>query len=37
MRLELLTKFPEIARWYDKLVALPAWQASIVRPPALRS
>lgn len=37
VRLELLTKFPEIARWYDKLAALPAWQASIVRPSALRS
>jgi glutathione S-transferase len=38
MRLELpMTKFPEIARWYDRLAALPAWQASIVRPSALRS
>lgn len=38
MRLELpMTKFPEISRWYDRLAALPGWQASIVRPSALRS
>jgi glutathione S-transferase len=31
-RLELpVTKFPEIARWYKRLAALPAWQASVVR------
>jgi glutathione S-transferase len=38
MRWELpMTKFPEISRWYDRLAALPGWQASIVRPSALRS
>jgi glutathione S-transferase len=26
-----VTKFPKIARWYDRLAALPAWQASLVR------
>jgi glutathione S-transferase len=30
-RLELpVAKFPEIARWYDGLASLPAWQASMV-------
>ena len=34
-RLQLpVTKFPEIGRWYDRLAALPAWQASLVRPSA---
>ena len=32
VRLELpMTKFPEISRWYDRLAALPAWQASMVQ------
>ena len=25
--------YTEILRWYDGLAALPAWQASVVRPP----
>jgi len=25
--------YPEILRWYEGLAALPAWQASLVRPP----
>lgn len=34
-RLELpIAKYPEILRWYDGLAALPAWQASLVRPSA---
>jgi glutathione S-transferase len=38
MRWELpMTKFPEITRWYDRLAALPGWQASIVRPSVLQS
>ncbi len=27
-----IAKYPEILRWYDGLAALPAWQASLVRP-----
>ena len=34
-RLELpIAKYTEIMRWYDGLASLPAWQASLVRPPA---
>jgi glutathione S-transferase len=30
-RLQLpVAKFPEIARWHDRLASLPAWRASMV-------
>ncbi len=29
-----VASYTEILRWYDGLAALPAWQASLIRPPA---